>query len=147
MTRIFHRLFVWKWIPCQASTSVLCLLFRPKTVHCSAKNSYNSKISFLALVPWSYKCLSLNCLMSVSFIVILPKRTWSILHWVVQIGQYDWIPIRTCCTGSDHPTIWAICVFAACCLYHLWSNIFLCVFIEFVVFFYILLYFLYLRAL
>ena len=37
MTRIFHRLFLWKWIPCQAVTSVLCLLFRPKTVHCSTK--------------------------------------------------------------------------------------------------------------
>ena len=111
MNRIFHRLFVWKWIPCQASTTVLCLLFRPKTVHCSAKNSYTSEISFLALVPWSYKCLCLNSLMSVSFIVILPKRTGSILHWVVQIGQYDWIPIRTFCTDSDHPTIWAMYVY------------------------------------
>ena len=38
MTRIFHRLFLWKWILCQAVTSVLCLLFRPKTVlHCGTK--------------------------------------------------------------------------------------------------------------
>ena len=29
--------------------SVLCLLFRPKTVHCSAKNACTSEITFLAL--------------------------------------------------------------------------------------------------
>jgi len=29
----------------------LCLLFRPKTVHCSTKNAYTSEITFLALVP------------------------------------------------------------------------------------------------
>jgi len=52
VTRIFHRLFLWKWIPCQTSTSVLCLLFRPKTVHCSTKNTYTSEITFLALVLW-----------------------------------------------------------------------------------------------
>ena len=33
--------------------SVLCLLFHPKTVHCSAKNACTSEITFLALVPWS----------------------------------------------------------------------------------------------
>ena len=32
--------------------SVLCLLFRPKTIHCSTKNAYTSEITFLALVPW-----------------------------------------------------------------------------------------------
>ena len=53
MTRIFRRLFLWKWIPCQAGTSVLCLLFRPKTVHFSKKNVYTSEITFLALVPWA----------------------------------------------------------------------------------------------
>ena len=52
MTRIFHRLFLWKLNPCQAVTSVLCLLFRPKTAHCSTKNAYTSEISFLALVPY-----------------------------------------------------------------------------------------------
>ena len=36
----------------QAVTSVLCLLFRPKTAHCSTKNAYTSEISFLALVPY-----------------------------------------------------------------------------------------------
>ena len=55
MTRIFHRLFLWKWIPCQAVTSVLCLLFRPNTVHCSIKNVYTSEITFLTLVPWSWE--------------------------------------------------------------------------------------------
>ena len=54
MTRIFHRLFLWKWIPCQAVsvTSVLCLLFRSKIVQCSTKNAYTSEITFLALLPW-----------------------------------------------------------------------------------------------
>ena len=56
----------WKWIPCQAVTSVLCLLFRPKTVHCSTKNTYTSEITFLALLPWflwNYKYY-LYCLLS-----------------------------------------------------------------------------------
>ena len=30
MTRIFHRLFVWKWIPFQAVTSMSCIYFSPK---------------------------------------------------------------------------------------------------------------------
>ena len=53
MTRIVHRLFLWKWILCQAVTSVLCLLFHPKTVHWSTKNVYTSEITFLVLVPWA----------------------------------------------------------------------------------------------
>ena len=57
-----HNSFLWpeyfidllceRWIPCQASTSVLCLHYRPKTVHRSTKNAYTSEITFLALVPW-----------------------------------------------------------------------------------------------
>ena len=31
------------WIHGQAKTSVLCLLYRPETVHCSKKKSYNSE--------------------------------------------------------------------------------------------------------
>ena len=38
-------------------TSVLCLLFRPKTVHCSTKNAYTSEITFLALVPCPPPCI------------------------------------------------------------------------------------------
>ena len=30
MTRIFHRLFLWKWIPCQAVTIRLVFTFPPK---------------------------------------------------------------------------------------------------------------------
>jgi len=41
-----------RWIPCQALTSVLCLHYRPETVHCSAKDVYISEITFLALHPW-----------------------------------------------------------------------------------------------
>ena len=41
------QIILWKWIPCQAVTSILCLLFRLKTVHCSTKNMYTSEITFL----------------------------------------------------------------------------------------------------
>ena len=33
----------------QAVTSVLCLHYRPETVHCSTKDAYTSEITFLAL--------------------------------------------------------------------------------------------------
>ena len=46
------------WIPCQASISVLCLHYRPETVHCSTKDAYTSEITFLALHPCIY--LSIN---------------------------------------------------------------------------------------
>ena len=32
-------------------TSVLCLHYRPETVHCSTKDAYTSEINFLALQP------------------------------------------------------------------------------------------------
>ena len=68
MTRIFHRLFLWKWMPCQAVTSVFCLLFRPKTVHWSTKNAYTSEITFLALHPWS----GVPCTLSYTLNTIYP---------------------------------------------------------------------------
>ena len=43
-----------RWIPCQALTSVLCLHYRPETVHWSTKDAYTSEITFLALQPWVY---------------------------------------------------------------------------------------------
>ena len=43
-----------RWIPCQASASVLCLHYRPETVHCSTKDVYTSEITFLALQPCRY---------------------------------------------------------------------------------------------
>ena len=52
MTRIFDWFFCERWIPCQASTSVLCLHYRPETVHCSSKDAYTSEITFLLLQPW-----------------------------------------------------------------------------------------------
>ena len=48
MSLIFYVIL----ISCQASTSVLCLHHRQKTVHCSTKKAYTSEITFLALVPW-----------------------------------------------------------------------------------------------
>ena len=41
-----------RWIPCQALTSVLCLHYRPETVHCSTKDAYTSEITFFALHLW-----------------------------------------------------------------------------------------------
>ena len=59
-----HNSFLWpeyyidylceRWIPCQASTSILCLHYRPVTVHCGIKDAYTSEITFLALNPWLY---------------------------------------------------------------------------------------------
>jgi len=56
-----HNSFLWpeyfidylceRLIPCQASTSVLCLHYRSETVHCSTKDAYTSEITFLALNP------------------------------------------------------------------------------------------------
>ena len=50
---------------CQALTSVLCLHYRPETVHCSTKDVYTSEITFLALHPW----------------VCLKKKTFFINIW------------------------------------------------------------------
>ena len=63
---IFHIIFSYgqnislillceRWIPCQASTSVLCLHYRTVTVHCSTKDAHTSEITFLALNPWYYR--------------------------------------------------------------------------------------------
>ena len=93
MTRIFHRLFLWKWIPCQAVTFVLCFLFRPKTVHCSTKNTYTSEITFLALVPWScvsrelcsedWASMFLGCFGVAEY----PPSIW----WIgVELGETGW---------------------------------------------------------
>ena len=59
-----HNSFLWqeyfidfsfeRWIPCQGSTSVLCLHYRPVTVHCSLKDAYTSEITFHALNPIIY---------------------------------------------------------------------------------------------
>ena len=35
-----------------AVTSVLCLNYRPETVHYSTKDAYTSELTFLALLPW-----------------------------------------------------------------------------------------------
>ena len=48
------------WIPCLASTSVLCLHYRPETVHCSTKDAYN-ETTFLALHPCCKQCTALIC--------------------------------------------------------------------------------------
>ena len=50
MTRIYLIDFLCeRWIPFQASTSVLCLHYRPETVNCSTKDVYASEKTFLPL--------------------------------------------------------------------------------------------------
>ena len=51
MTRIFHWFFMWKMDSMSGFYSVLCLHYRPVTVHCSTKDAYTSEITFLALNP------------------------------------------------------------------------------------------------
>ena len=94
MTRIFHRLFLKKWIPCQAVTSVLCLLFRPKTVHCSTKNAYTSEITFLALHPWYQKyCNHANTWSS--------NKHAAFINYKIKIAN-SWMFIRTPCKLHNH---------------------------------------------
>ena len=38
-----------RWIPCQAVTSVLCLLYHPETVHCGIKDAGISEITIFIL--------------------------------------------------------------------------------------------------
>ena len=104
MTRLFHRLFLWKWISCQALTSVLCLLFRPKTVHCSTKNAYTSEITFLALVPWDF-------LFKICSIVwpfkLLSKHWWTINKnyfspWKLVYKNYA----QGYCSNRDSHKVW-----------------------------------------
>ena len=76
-----HNSFLWpeyfidyiceRWIPCQASTSVLCLHYRPVTVHCSTKDAYTSEITFLALNPCWYKHMAI-------------KKYWSKFHVILK---------------------------------------------------------------
>ena len=55
MTRIVHWFFMWKMDSMSgcdtAVTSVLCLHYRPETVHCSIKDAHTSEITFFALLP------------------------------------------------------------------------------------------------
>jgi len=100
-----HYSFLWpeyfidflceRWIPCQASTSVLCLHYRPKTVYCSTKNAYTSEITFLALVPW-YTPLSIIY-----------------LH-AVQIYQHFWL--SPYCKTNIFGKMFAKCVKVFICL-------------------------------
>ena len=79
MTRIFYRLILWKWISCQAVTSVLCLLF-----HCSTKNKYTSEITFLPLVPWSTVSVAKRTQIFIRRHIWKSKRSWSsqnLLYW------------------------------------------------------------------
>ena len=49
----FIDFFCERLIPCQAVTFVLCLHYRPESVHCSTKDAYTSEITFFALHLWA----------------------------------------------------------------------------------------------
>ena len=80
-----HNSFLWpeyfidflckRWIPCQASTSVLCLHYRPEKVHWSTKDAYTSEITFLALHPWIELSLMTYYALSLITIVFIIKNT------------------------------------------------------------------------
>ena len=62
----FIDYFCERWIPCQVLTFVLCLHYRPETVHCSTEDVCTSEITFLALNPCQISILrviniSLTC--------------------------------------------------------------------------------------
>ena len=97
-----HNSFLWpeyfidflceRWIPCQAVKSVLCLHYRPETVHCSTKDAYTSEITFLALHPWSklmwlFKILHIEIfgyrsVNKIDSIIVYPNLGWyKRVHW------------------------------------------------------------------
>ena len=73
-------IFLFKrWIPCQASTSVLRLHYRPVTIHCSTKGAYTSEITFLALNP---------CALEITNVYIVLKSSSMIGVMIVE-NLYD----------------------------------------------------------
>ena len=102
-----HNSFLWpeyvidclseRWIPCQPPTSVLCLLYRPETVHCSTKDAYTSEISFLELNPWFHLFFS-NCVPTF-FISRATKQIW--VAWKLY-GRLHFMKIRNLKTGLQH---------------------------------------------
>ena len=104
MTRIFHRLFLWKWIPCQAVTTVLCLLFRPKTVHCSTKDAYTSEITSLALVP----CLDGNRVNSEArtFVLVISRSNIdSYLNAELRIYDFSFSMVVISCRDNFYESL------------------------------------------
>ena len=80
-----------------AVTSVLCLHYRPKTVHYSTKDAYNSEITFLTLHP----CIYPRCSIYIIYTSILYRCTtpdgesgftttlqdWNLTEWQVLIKE------------------------------------------------------------
>ena len=71
--------------PCQAVTSVLCLLFRPTTVYCSTQNVNSSEITFLALLFFQsctifFYCSVLSLGGNVNTRRMSKPNMWSIFH-------------------------------------------------------------------
>jgi len=86
----------------KASTSVLCLHYRPEAVHCSTKDVYTSEITFLALHPW-YEPAE-QC----AYDTTSKKTTW---FEFVYFREYE--PAKQCAydtTLKKNYMIW-ICVF------------------------------------
>ena len=67
MTRIFHWFLCERWIPCQASTFVLCLHYRPETVQCSTKDAHlwNNFPCIITLIRTKILVLCVVCMYTV----------------------------------------------------------------------------------
>ena len=115
-----HISFLWpeyfidylceRWIPCQASTSVLWLYYRPVRVHCSTEDAYTSEITFLALNPWDLGPFAvLGILLHWAFFNIL-GFLW---HWAFcNIGNFV----------SFGVLFLAVFCYWAFCTHSVWSN-------------------------
>ena len=70
-------------------TSVLCLHYRPETVHCSTKDVYTSEKTFLALHPWlEYSLLNLSFLKNLEKVMIY-------VHCTEQAGTLETVEFGT----------------------------------------------------
>ena len=102
MTRIFHLFFLClRWIPCQALTSVLCLHYRPETVHCSTKDVYTSEITFLALHPWYILYIYMyiyiyrsQILKGININYIWPHLSSSVHRFHLQLSNLSFLPLH-----------------------------------------------------
>ena len=86
MTRIFHRFLCERWIPCQASTSVLWLHYRPETIHCSTKDVYTSEITFLALQSLQSTIFKIE--KAPEYILQSNRLIWDLWHWFGQFAVF-----------------------------------------------------------
>ena len=102
-----------RWIPCQASTSVLCLHYRPETVHYSTKDVYTSEMTFLALHPCQFLSLQVHLIVRVLGLHLLwvtlyvNGNRWSFYSNVLGPTDYYW-------SWGLFNQLWLITVYIIC---------------------------------